>query len=166
MLSGVQTSENGPIEWSKDLPGTSQLSLGLKKLITPLLGGLLEVDPTRMWSFERFFGEVTSLLARTKVYLFYVNKIQPLVVYMQSDHNYDQLRYLIQDQTDITPSHQMLLYNKSLFSKLLHNVDTDTSASFPVTTRDDPVMLYSTHDQDINLVLPKTPSELALQSYL
>ena len=54
--------------------------------MTPLLGGLLEVSPDRGWKFDKFFSEVTSLLARKKVYLFHVNKVLPLTVYMQSDH--------------------------------------------------------------------------------
>lgn len=43
VISGTQTSENGQIEWSKQLPPHCQLSSGLKRLVTPLLAGLLEV---------------------------------------------------------------------------------------------------------------------------
>lgn len=43
VISGTQTSENGQIEWSRQLPAHCQLSAGLKHLVTPLLAGLLEV---------------------------------------------------------------------------------------------------------------------------
>lgn len=49
VISGSQTSENGPIEWSRKLPAHCQLSNGLKQLVTPLLAGLLEESQTRMW---------------------------------------------------------------------------------------------------------------------
>lgn len=43
VISGMQTSENGQIEWSRQMPPHCQLSEGLKRLMTPLLAGLLEV---------------------------------------------------------------------------------------------------------------------------
>jgi hypothetical protein len=33
---------------------------GLKKHLTPILAGLLEVNPQKMWTFEKFFAEVTK----------------------------------------------------------------------------------------------------------
>ena len=48
VISGVQTSENGPIQWSRELPNTCLLSAGIKKHITPLLAGLLEVNTTKI----------------------------------------------------------------------------------------------------------------------
>lgn len=43
VISGTQTAENGPIDWSHTLPPHCQLSNGMKSLVTPLLAGLLEV---------------------------------------------------------------------------------------------------------------------------
>lgn len=54
--------------------------------MTPLLAGLLEVDPQRMWNFERFFQEVTMILSKKVVHIFFVNKVQPLTVYMDPEH--------------------------------------------------------------------------------
>ena len=31
---------------------------GIKKHLTPILAGLLEVNPQKMWTFEKFFNEV------------------------------------------------------------------------------------------------------------
>ncbi len=36
------------------------LFLGLKKHLTAILAGLLEVNPQKMWTFEKFFAEVTK----------------------------------------------------------------------------------------------------------
>lgn len=58
VISGTQTSENGEIDWCSDLPNNCQLSAGLKKLVTPILAGLLEVDSKKIWSFDQFFTEV------------------------------------------------------------------------------------------------------------
>ena len=59
VISGVQTSENGPIQWNRELPNTCLLSAGIKKHVTPLLAGYVvqcsgillrpncRVDPSR-----------------------------------------------------------------------------------------------------------------------
>ena len=55
-------SENGEILWSRELSENCLLSQGLKKIITPLFDVLMEVDPQRMWNFDRFFNEVTAIV--------------------------------------------------------------------------------------------------------
>lgn len=156
VISGVQTSENGPIEWCTTLPETCQLSLGLRKLVTPLLAGLLEVDPQRMWNFERFFQEVTMILSRKVVHVFLVNKVQPLTIYMDPEHRYEELQYLICEQTDMNPVNQLLLYDKKLFSSV---VDMEQPASsYPSTSPRSPLVLFSKTDDDVTLTLPETPA--------
>ncbi|XP_064122192.1 serine/threonine-protein kinase TBK1-like isoform X2 [Macrobrachium nipponense] len=156
VISGVQTSENGPIEWCTELPETCQLSLGLRKLVTPLLAGLLEVDPQRMWNFERFFQEVTMILSRKVAHVFYVNRVQPLTIYMDPKHRYEELQYLICEQTDMNPANQLILYdNKHLYDL----VDSEQPASsYPSTTQRTPLALFSKQDDDISLTLPETPA--------
>ena len=75
VISGVQTAENGPIQWSRELPNSCLLSQGIKKHLTPILAGLLEVNPQKMWTFEKFFNEVTNLLGKKKVFLYFMNKL-------------------------------------------------------------------------------------------
>lgn len=155
VISGVQTSENGAIDWCYQLPDTCQLSLGLKKLVVPLLAGLLEVDPTRMWNFERFFKEVTMILNRKVVHTMLVNKVQPLTIYMDPEHKYEELQYLICEQTDMNPVNQLLLFDNK---PLLDIVDTDQPASsYPSTTPRTPIVLFSKTDDDITLTLPPDP---------
>ena len=78
---------------------------GIKKHLTPILAGLLEVNPQKMWTFEKFFNEVrrtrttlpiivaksltwtlghqvTNLLGKKKVYVYYMNKLSQLRVYL------------------------------------------------------------------------------------
>ena len=55
---------------------------GLKKHLTPILAGLLEVNQQKMWTFDKFFGEVTKLLDRKKIHIFFVNNLSPLRVYL------------------------------------------------------------------------------------
>ncbi|XP_069961225.1 serine/threonine-protein kinase TBK1 isoform X3 [Cherax quadricarinatus] len=156
VISGVQTSENGPIEWCTDLPETCQLSLGLRKLVTPLLAGLLEVDPQRMWNFERFFQEVTMILSRKVAYVFLVNKVQPLTVYMDPEHRYEELQYLICEQTDMNPDNQLLLYD----NKHLNDVVAldQPASSYPTTNPRMPIVLFSKQEDDVTLTLPESPA--------
>lgn len=64
VISGMQTSENGQIEWSRQMPPHCQLSEGLKRLMTPLLAGLLEVNTqlycktfSSVLNFSTFIGK-------------------------------------------------------------------------------------------------------------
>lgn len=156
VISGVQTSENGPIEWCTSLPETCQLSLGLRKLVTPLLAGLLEVDPQRMWNFERFFQEVTMILSRKVVHVFLVNKVQPLTVYMDPEHRYEELQYLVCEQTDMNPVNQLLLYDNKHFSSVV--AMDQPASSYPSSTPRSPLALFSKQDDDVTLTLPETPA--------
>lgn len=80
VISGTQTTENGHIDWCKELPMHCQLGAGLKKIITPLLAGLLEVDQNKIWSFERFFSEVQERLNTIPIHIFHINKISLIKV--------------------------------------------------------------------------------------
>ncbi|RXG71378.1 Serine/threonine-protein kinase TBK1 [Armadillidium vulgare] len=161
VISGVQTSENGPIEWSKELPETCQLSIGLCKLVTPLLGGLLEVDPQRMWNFDEFFSEVTKLLSKRVVHLFFVNRVQPLIIYMDPEQNFSlqhlqNLQHLVYEQTDVDPTHQLLLFDNKFYSDLVD--ESKPGKTIPTTTPTFPVVLFSKQEDDVTLLLPKVPA--------
>lgn len=56
--------------------------LGLKKYITPLLAGLLEVDTSKIWTFDKFFTEVTNMLSRKRIHIYHVHRMQNLRVYL------------------------------------------------------------------------------------
>lgn len=64
VISGTQTTENGQIEWSRQLPAHCQLSTGLKQLVTPLLAGLLEVCPFQVFIHWKFGLSGNSFFSR------------------------------------------------------------------------------------------------------
>ncbi|KAK7788610.1 hypothetical protein R5R35_005504 [Gryllus longicercus] len=160
VISGTQTSENGPIEWGKDLPSNCQLSAGLKKLVTPLLAGLLEVDSQRIWNFEKFFSEVTGILSRKVVHIFHVNRAQCLKIYLHPDATYEEFQCLVLEQTDVSPNNQILLHQDNI---LLTEIEESTPGrGYPETDEDEPLMLFSKENNNVTLVseadMPKFPT--------
>lgn len=109
VISGTQPTENGPIEWARQLPAHCQLSLGLKQLVTPLLAGLLEDTQLRMWSFDRFFVEVQNILSKKVLHVFYMNRAASIEIYMGMDDPLNNFKEHIQLQTDVLPDNQLLL---------------------------------------------------------
>lgn len=125
VISGTQTTENGQIEWSRQLPAHCQLSDGMKQLVTPLLAGLLEVckqrniicstnhrsennlnnissfcflykeNQIRMWSFDRFFKEVTHILSKKVLNVFYVNRTSSIEVFINEGEDFFHLKEYI-----------------------------------------------------------------------
>ncbi|XKL59765.1 hypothetical protein PGB90_000781 [Kerria lacca] len=160
VISGSQASENGPIEWCRELPKTCQLSIGLKKLITPILAGILEVDSQQIWSFDRFFAEVTNTLSRKVVHIFHINKVQSIKVYMHPSEKYEHLQKLIMDQIEVPAEKQILLFKESV---LIEELKSAMSVSnFLITEILNPVFLYSKENNNVTLVsdgdIPKFPS--------
>lgn len=160
VISGSQATENGPIEWCRELPKTCQLSAGLKKLITPILAGILEVDSQLIWTFDKFFAEVTNTLSRKVTHVFYINKIVSLRIYIHPSEKYDNLQKLITEQTDVPVDSQILLFKES------HLIDELKSAMFatnyPITEVNNPVFLFSKENNNVTLIsdgdVPKFPS--------
>ena len=110
VISGVQTVENGPIQWSRELPNSCLISLGLKKHLTPILAGLLEVNQQKMWTFEKFFQEVTKLLSRKLIHIYFMNNLSPHRVYLDKTQHLEDFQILLNEQTEIDPAAQILLY--------------------------------------------------------
>ncbi|XP_031846749.1 I-kappaB kinase epsilon [Nomia melanderi] len=159
VISGVQTSENGPIEWSRELPQNCQLSAGLKKIVTPLLAGLLEVDPQKIWSFERFFTEVTETLSRKRVHIFNVHKGSLIKIFLHPEEKLTALQLHIQDQTDIVPHVQILLFGDAFLTNIIE--ESTPGKGYPDTSEDKPLMLFSKENNNVALPmdseLPKFP---------
>ncbi|KAF4520425.1 hypothetical protein B566_EDAN003996 [Ephemera danica] len=97
VISGSQSAEDAPISWSRELPTSCQLSAGLRTLVTPLLAGLLETEPARIWSFDQFFAANPCL---------------------------DDICNDIREQTDVAIMHQILLYDDKLMTEELWPVKT------------------------------------------
>lgn len=153
VISGVQTSDNGPIQWNKELPSTCLLSSGIKKHVTPLLAGLLEVNPQKMWTFEKFFSEVTRILSKKKLHIFYINKLTELRIYLDKEEKLENFQLLLSEQTEVEPPHQILLLHSNF---LTHSVDASMpGTSFPDTSLSDPIILCSKDNNNIALGIDK-----------
>ncbi|XP_076279940.1 I-kappaB kinase epsilon [Lasioglossum baleicum] len=159
VISGVQTSENGPIEWSRELPQNCQLSAELKKIVTPLLAGLLEVDPQKIWSFDRFFTEVTETLSRKRLHVFNIHKGSLIKVFLHPEEKLTALQMYIQEQTDIAPNVQILLYGDTFLTSIVE--ESTPGKGYPETSEDKPLMLFSKENNNVTLPmdpeLPKFP---------
>lgn len=88
IISGTQTSENGEIKWSRNLPDSCLLSQSLQPLVTELLAGLLECDAHRMWSFEKFFSSVTNILEHKVIFVYYVGTLSLHSIYCHTTEKY------------------------------------------------------------------------------
>lgn len=155
VISGIQTSENGPVEWSRELPSNCQLSLGLRRIVTPLLAGLLEVDAKKVWSFDRFFKEVRHVLARKLVHVFYVNRASAIKVYVPPSDTYEHLQQYIEEQTECKPMDQLILCKNALFVDVVG--ENSRAAGYPDTSAQ-PLMLFSTDLPDVSVIpMPALP---------
>ncbi|XP_031623929.1 serine/threonine-protein kinase TBK1 [Contarinia nasturtii] len=160
VISGTQTTENGQIEWSRQLPAHCQLSIGLKNLVTPLLAGLLEENQQKMWSFDRFFKEVTNILSKKVLHVFYMNRTSSIEIYMNDDEPFFNLKEHIKLQTDVQPESQILIMNNQ---DMEEKVGTNSLVKgFPPTTELTPIFLYSVDNNNVTigseLDLPKFPT--------
>lgn len=149
VISGIQTKENGPIEWKKELPANCHLSAGLKKLITPLLAGLLEADSKKIWTFDKFFNEVTDMLSRKVVNIFHVNKANLIKVYIHPDEKYEQLQNYLTEQTGITSENQILLSKQNVFRELIE--ENSRAEGYAVTSVDEPLILFSKENNNVEV---------------
>lgn len=159
VISGCQTAEDGPIDWSHNLPPHCQLSAGMKMHVTPLLAGLLEENQNRMWSFDRFFKEVTKILDKKVLHVFYINKSMSIEIFMGMDEPLFNLKEHIRLQTEVQPESQILLIgNEELEAKVGAN---STVRGYPLTGTEQPIFLYSTDNNNVTvpmeLELPKFP---------
>ncbi|XP_017082519.1 LOW QUALITY PROTEIN: serine/threonine-protein kinase TBK1 [Drosophila eugracilis] len=159
VISGTQLSENGPIEWSTTLPPHAHLSQGLKTLVTPLLAGLLEENREKTWSFDRFFHEVTLILRKRVIHVFFTNRTSSVEVFLEPDEQIDNFRERIFLQTEVPLEKQILLFNNEHLEKKV--TPRTIAKAFPVTTTEQPIFLYSNDDNNVQLPqqldLPKFP---------
>ncbi|XP_050550690.1 inhibitor of nuclear factor kappa-B kinase subunit epsilon [Spodoptera frugiperda] len=159
VIAGTQTTENGPIDWARDLPSHCQLSVGLRKLVTPLLAGLLEVDPHRIWTFEKFFSEVQITTSTTPVHVFHVNKAASIKVFLKPDEKYEHLQTYICEQTSVVAESQILLYKDQLMQTVVD--DNTLGKEYPETTAEEPLILFNKNNNNVSMApepdVPKFP---------
>lgn len=151
IISGVQTKENGPINWSRELPEICLLSNELKKFITPIIAGLLETNPSKVWGFDAFFRNVEVLLSCVIVNIFYVNKAKLIKIYMLPDQKYEDLQQCVTGQTKIESANQILLYKSKSLKSIIQEVTR--LSEYPKTSEDYPLFLFNREYEEF-LVMP------------
>ncbi|XP_018431889.1 PREDICTED: serine/threonine-protein kinase TBK1 [Nanorana parkeri] len=138
-ISGVQRAENGPIEWSRDLPLSCNLSFGLQVLFTPVLANILEADQEKCWGFEQFFAVTNDIFHRMVIHVFSLQQMSLLRIY---SHTYDtpaDFHDLIYKQTKIPSQNQELLFEGR---RLILEANRQAQ-HFPVTTEENPIILVT-----------------------
>lgn len=149
VISGVQTVENGPIAWARTLPAHCQLSDGLKYFVTPLLAGLLEESQDKMWSFDRFFTEVTNVLVKKIVYIFHMNRVTPIEVFMNNNETVTNLKNYVQMQTEVTVQNQLLVLETQTVDDIM---GADTTVQHCLKTSiENPIVLFTIDNNNVNL---------------
>lgn len=149
VISGTQISDNGPIDWSDELPNNCRLSYGLKKIVTPLLAGLLEVDRQKIWSFDRFFAQVTDTLSRRSIHIFDVHAAESIQVYLHPDEKLVAFQGYVHEQTDVAAHAQILLLDETKLTDLVE--ETTTGKGYPVTSAEKPLMLFSRENNNVTI---------------
>ncbi|GFS66809.1 hypothetical protein TNIN_371211 [Trichonephila inaurata madagascariensis] len=147
VISGVQHSEKGPIEWSKELPKTCLLNQGLRDLVTVLLAGILECNADRMWTFDQFFECATDIITRRVFHVFYMNEGKEICLYMQPNKILQDLKEQITLQTNVPCANQLLLFDKSLLTTLVH--PSAEISTYPSTSHTQPIILVHTENTDV-----------------
>lgn len=111
-----------------------------------------------MWSFDRFFKEVTNILSKKVVHVFYMNRALSIEVYMNDEEPFFNLKEHIKLQSDVQPESQILILNNG---DMEEKVGTNTLVrGFPETTATNPVFLYSIDNNNVTL-----PTELDIPKF-
>lgn len=119
VISGVQKTENGEIEWRTDLPRTCLLSPFLKSIVTPIMAGLLESNTSLRWTFEKFFGTVQSLKEMSTIKLFNCSTGSNNKMYINKTDRFAKCQELIAKETEIAASEQLILYHNREISEVI-----------------------------------------------
>lgn len=111
-----------------------------------------------MWSFDRFFKEVTHILSKRVLHVYYMNRTSSIEVYMTEDEHLFHLKEYIKVQTDVLPESQILILgNQHLEEKVGQNT---LVRGYPTTNAENPIFLYSIDNNNVTI-----PSELDLPKF-
>ncbi|XP_050412788.1 serine/threonine-protein kinase TBK1 [Patella vulgata] len=149
VIGGIQFKPGGEIGWIKELPPASSLSSGMKRLITPLLVGLLQVEESKAWTFDFFFEKADEILDKTAVNVLAIrpNPTWLYKIYLDPKNSFHDLQHQLEEQTGILQKDQVLFYqNECLKSEIMTSDDGGVSsigACFPVTSLNRPIILLS-----------------------
>ncbi|CAJ0936365.1 unnamed protein product [Ranitomeya imitator] len=161
-ISGVQRAENGPIEWSRELPLSCNLSFGLQSLFTPVLANILEADQEKCWGFDQFFAVTNDIFHRIVIHVFSLQQMTLHKIYIHAYNMPTEFHDLVYKQTKIPSQNQELLYE----GRLLEPVRL--AQHFPVTTEENPIFVVTREMMTViglryeEISIPKTHSHYDL----
>ncbi|KAH0504260.1 Serine/threonine-protein kinase TBK1 [Microtus ochrogaster] len=154
-ISGVQKAENGPIDWSGDMPVSCSLSRGLQTLLTPVLANILEADQEKCWGFDQFFAETSDVLHRMIIHVFSLQQMTAHKIYIHSYNTAAVFHELVYKQTKINSANQELIYEGRRLVLELGRL----AQHFPKTTEENPIFVVSREPlSTIGLKYEKTPN--------
>lgn len=167
VISGAQHSERGSIEWSRELPKTCRLSQSFKQIFTPILSGILECDPQKIWTFERYFNEVDELMSKSVIELFSIPSAMLHKIYISPKNTLIKFQEQVAALTDIRSSKQLILHEGAQFE-----VDPFVPVhDYPSTSPEQPLLLMSTDMSDFQSISiphtckpPKVKASLSLEN--
>lgn len=149
VISCYQLQNNGEIHEEKTLPKNSLLSPALKELICPLLASLLEADPRKKINHEDFFAQVEVILSKQRLHVFYLNSVEKIRLYI-NQNNVPSLYNELHKWTDVEKQNQMLFFKESNLTEFTDNNKALDVSSLPSTSEDNPIILCSKIDEEIN----------------
>ncbi|XP_078532253.1 serine/threonine-protein kinase TBK1 [Lissotriton helveticus] len=138
-ISGLQKAENGPIEWSRDMPASCSLSRGLQTLLTPVLANILEADQDKCWGFDTFFTETSDILHRIIIHVFSLQQMTLHKIYIHRSDDTAAFHDLVCKQTKIPSENQEMIYE----GRRLVLESTRKAQHFPRTTEENPILIVS-----------------------
>ncbi|KAK6175694.1 hypothetical protein SNE40_014095 [Patella caerulea] len=149
VIGGVQLKPGGEISWIKELPPASSISSGMKRLITPLLVGLLQVEESKAWTFDFFFKKADEILDKTAVNVLAIipNPTWLYKIYLDPKNSFHDLQHQLEEQTGILQKDQVLFYQNECLSGETRTSDdggvSSIDACLSVTSLNRPIILLS-----------------------
>eukprot|EP00794_Sanderia_malayensis_P005922 gene5922-6608_t len=139
IISGVQKSNAGNIDYDANMPEDTRMSNALKSLLKPALQELLETNAARfelMINFDQFYNRAHDIVHRKVIDLYCVATGTWHLIYMKSNETVKYLQDLIQEQTGIAPDKQLLFHSSKEFT-----AEPTSQCKNIVTTRENPLIV-------------------------
>ncbi|XP_061195417.1 serine/threonine-protein kinase TBK1-like [Saccostrea echinata] len=156
VISGIQRTEGGDIEWHTELPRTCYLSSSLKSLITPIIAGLLESNRAKRWTFDNFFKATSEIMNKITVKVFDVSTGLNDKIYIDKSDRYAQFQERLAVTTEIAAGEQLILFHNRELSEIIEG--TLEMQNWPKNILRGQLYLYQREKLDQQrLVLPEIP---------
>ena len=91
---------------------------------------------------------------RKTVNIFYINKAQLIKVHIHPEENYTDLQNYINEQTDVWPENQILLFKSNLFTNIVR--ENSKARSYPEATEEEPLFLFDKANNNVTVVLEQS----------